>query len=151
MADLLKAVFIISGLLLAGSSISMIVEEIRRFSQVRAWPKEVGLILDSRVTIDSTGDGDIYGVHVEYRYTIDKWPHRGSMDIQDGSISSRQQAEELCRSYSSGLALPIAYNPQRAEQSEIADRLQEKLKVGVILQGILLLAFSILWSVGIPR
>jgi hypothetical protein len=123
--------------------------EVRRVRRTRTWPRVIGQVVESRVTVDSDSDSTTYGVHVEYRYRVFGSDHKGSTDITGLATLTRRRAEEVCSTYAVGRELPIACNPEHAEQSEIADSDQRSIKVSVILFGIFCAVFAIVWTLAI--
>jgi hypothetical protein len=131
--------FFLVGMAFAGCGVWTIFAEIRRFRRTRIWPTVTGQIVDSQVT----DDGETYHTLVKYHYTLYGSLFAGSAN-RTGVNGSKKQAENLCESYPVGRMLPIAYNPERAEQSEIADDAQRKIKFSVIFFGLFIIAFAIL-------
>ncbi len=120
----------------------VIVAEMLRVARARLWPIVTGQVLNSDW---SAGEGDSggasYQVQVEYQYSVSGRQYKGLKAIVGPTIGlerARKKGAELRQSYPSGRELPIAYNPKRPEQSEIADDTQQSTNYGMILVGLFL-------------
>jgi hypothetical protein len=136
---------IVVGGLFTGLGLWGLFAEIRRVYRIRTWPSVVGQIIDSQVT-EHDSEGRSYNVHVEYQYKVFGYPYTGSTNIMGVEANARKQAEDVCSSYPVGLEIRIAYNPERARQSEIADHAQRSIKSGIIVFCLGEIAFSIFWT-----
>ncbi len=116
----------VTAIFVAGGLWSIFVE-LRRLYRVRTWPSVLGQVVGSQV-IEKDNDGVSYNVNVAYQYKVMGYPHTGSTKIMGANSNDREPAEEVCKSYPAGLELPIAYNPERPGESEIADDAQRELK-----------------------
>ncbi len=123
----------------------MILEELRRVTRARTWPVVSGQVLNSDWSADAGETGSTtYQVRVEYQYSVSGRQYRASKAIIGPARSlekARIKGAELCQSYRRGCELPIAYNSQRPEQSEIADHAQRRINYGMLLIGLVWMTY----------
>ncbi len=138
-------------LALAGYGLWKIFAELQRFHRTRTWPKVSGRITGSQVK-ENSDEGTTYGALIEYEYHILGFPYHGAGKLIDIETSfSKKSAEDLCEAYPAGRRLLIAYNPQRIEQSEIADDAQCKLRFSTIVGAMLFIAFGLTLAILFER
>ena len=99
----------------------------RKLKESRRWPSAVGRIVRSEVVRTTTEQikgrtGSIYVPWIEYEYTVDLRPLRGST-VNLGSelnTSSRYRAEFRCRKYPVGAAVEVFYDPIKPQDACLA-------------------------------
>ncbi len=96
--------------------------EFRRVRRIKEWGRTWATILDSCVREHGGGDDISYGVYMLYQYTVNGVAHKARKDIKSFFGFSGWATEQLASRYPTGRTdLPIAYNPERPEQHQIAD------------------------------
>jgi hypothetical protein len=124
----------------------VIIGEVCRVSRARIWPTVSGQVLRSDWSAGAGDSGGAsYEVQVEYQYSVSGRQYRASETIIRPTLGldkARKKGAELRQSYPIGRELPIAYNPKRPEQSEIADNTQKMTNYGMILIGLLVIGLG---------
>jgi hypothetical protein len=140
------------GLYLIGTVIAalgpfIIIAEFLRVHRIRSWHTAAGQIVASEVE----NDPESFSILVEYQYIVFGSLYKRKARIANLPFSPDKKNNYWRDFYSIGRTLQIAYNPERVDQSEIADEAQRHLNLSVIMVGVFLVAFAIIWTLGITR
>ncbi len=135
------SVLLIAGCVaLAAAGIWIIVAELRRVSRARLWPTVGGRVLASGWEAGAGESGSAtYDVQVEYEYSLYGKAYKGSEHIIGALMDlakARKKGKEMRGLYPVGRELPIAYNPERPEQSQLADEARRETNYGLVLLGL---------------
>lgn len=125
----------------------IVVREIRRVRHVRQWPKVLGKVSESRVTVDTDSDGTTYGAEVEYLYDVGGTPYTGLESMITIQTAARRRAEKICATYHAGRQVQIAYNPAHRDQSEIAEETEGRVRIYTVVFGLGVIGCSIVWLI----
>ncbi len=97
---------------------------IRRQLQASRFPTAPGVIQESKVTVQSSGDGDCYKAALKYAYWVDGVEYHGDRLRFGDMMSSREYAEATVRSLAKGKELTVYYDPAAPSQAVLETGLE---------------------------
>ncbi|MGJ8656430.1 MAG: DUF3592 domain-containing protein [Akkermansiaceae bacterium] len=107
-------VFLMAGLAMLGFGISNMITA----KESESWPSVKGVVLTSKVSVNSDSDGTTYGADVTYKYVVDKQRYEGDrVAFGEVSTSSRNRAQKIVKRYRKGKKVAIFYDPNEPEVS----------------------------------
>lgn len=114
MLRLFLGVFLVVGLGLVIFGVS----EMMKAKDSENWPSVTGVVLKSKVSVDSSGDGTTYGADVTYRYKVKGKRYQGDkVTVSEVSTSSRGRAQKIVKRYPKKKKVAVYYDPEEPETS----------------------------------
>jgi hypothetical protein len=135
MSEVGRVFFAIVGVAITVALAAAIAGEVRRMRRARTWPMAAGHIVGSRLVWQAVEQQTTWRVHGYYEYRAGGAWQRGGAEVHVVP-GTKGKAERTLENYPPGLGLQIAHNPERIEQSLLADEQRQRLharKVGLLI------------------
>jgi hypothetical protein len=94
------------------------VSNIRTAKDSETWPSKEGVILKSKISVNTSDDGTTYGADVSYEFRVGDMKYKGDkVTISEVSTSNRSRAKKIVKRYRKGSEVPVFYDPNDPERN----------------------------------
>ncbi len=91
---------------------------IKTAKESESWPSEQGVILSSKISVNSGSDSTTYGADVTYRYKVKGNTYENDkVTASEVSTSNRGRAKKIVKRYRVGKKVAVYYDPDDPEES----------------------------------